>query len=37
MRFRNGKQSGVYLSLILVNHRSGEKASNSEKTFKGNK
>lgn len=36
-RFRNEKQFSSYLGLIPVSHSSGEKISNGEKTFRGNK
>lgn len=36
-RFRNEKQFASYLGLIPVSHSSGEKISNGEKTFRGNK
>ena len=36
-RFKNEKQFASYLGLIPVCHSSGEKISNGEKTFRGNK
>ena len=36
-RFQNEKQFASYLGLIPVCHNSGEKESNGEKTFRGNK
>ena len=36
-RFHNEKQFASYLGLIPVSHSSGEKVSNGEKTFRGNK
>ena len=36
-RFRDEKQFASYLGLIPVSHSSGEKISNGEKTFRGNK
>jgi transposase len=36
-RFRNEKQFASYLGLIPTSHSSGDKKSNGEKTFRGNK
>jgi transposase len=36
-RFRNQKQFASYLGLIPTSHSSGDKKSNGEKTFRGNK